>query len=469
MKTSFVFDNLRLSNTKSGLRMTETKDLILQNDDRAELIDFELAILNSEIEVLKEKNRFNSWKADEIKERERRFFESLSRLTGQAICLDDLENKNPKILKWQFCQAVDDAFGELGALIQPSHEYMKFSLIRMKPDLKKYVPDVHKAGVFGYWEGYAIRSTEILREFSAENTSRAFNGDLIYWQAWLSASGHHFNQPITANEIKVFIVQHAEGLPYDVDHVLVEQRYKQSLGPHKIATIKRRLASLSVFLDVEKRDNPIRDFEVRKLLEKITKKYGETRRKGRAITKDILFAILDTCGNSLIDARDMALILFGWASGGRRRSEIADAEIKDLIPDGENFIYQMPRSKTDQKGEGKALPINGMAARCLKEWLARAGVTKGKIFRSVSKGGKVGEKITDVDINRVIKRRCEKAGYDPALYSAHSLRSGFVTEGGRQQCPIGDIMALSGHKSVNVAMRYYQAGSVKNNSAANLV
>ena len=69
----------------------------------------------------------------------------------------------------------------------------------------------------------------------------------------------------------------------------------------------------------------------------------------------------------------------------------------------------------------------------------------------------------------MVKRRCEKAGYDPKLFSAHSLRSGFVTEAGKQGKPIGDVMELSGHKSVTTAMGYYQVGNLENNTAANLV
>jgi len=396
-------------------------------------------------------------------------FKHLSEIEGYEITKDNIYSFN--IPRVSFCAAVDKTLGVPDALINPSHEYKKFSLIKHYPAAQRLVPKVDYilSPLKNALASMDIRSNEILREFSADNTERAFNGDLVYWQAWLSAVGFDFESPVSIDHVKLFAIQHVEGIPQEIDKKLVDQRYKQSLGPHKISTIKRRLASLSVALDLEKLPNPTKEKELRRIIEKLSKKHGESSKKGKAITRDILLAILDTCRDSLLDSRDRAVILFGWASGGRRRSEIADAELKDLQELGEDFIYCLPRSKTDQEGKGRNLPVKGMAALALKQWFQKAGIVEGKIFRSVGKSGKVGEKLTPVDINRIVKRRCKMAGYDPTLYSAHSLRSGFITEAGRQRCPLGDVMELSTHKSVSIAMGYYQAGNVANNSAANLV
>jgi lysine/ornithine N-monooxygenase len=37
-------------------------------------------------------------------------------------------------------------------------------------------------------------------------------------------------------------------------------------------------------------------------------------------------------------------------------------------------------------------------------------------------------------------------------FSAHSLRSGFVTEAGRQQIPLAETMAMTGHRSVQTVI-----------------
>ena len=58
-------------------------------------------------------------------------------------------------------------------------------------------------------------------------------------------------------------------------------------------------------------------------------------------------AILDTCGESLKGIRDRALLLFAWASGGRRRSEVTGATMKNLHRVGPNsFTYTLAYSKS---------------------------------------------------------------------------------------------------------------------------
>ena len=413
------------------------------------------------------------WDAEVTKKYRIQMNQNLSRISGVDVDLNTPTGKIfdlgiPRELVWQ---ALDATYGIPGALIQPSHKCLTYSLIRHDTDIEKYIPD-QTDNLSRILSSTWIRGQEILREFSSENTAKAFKGDLVYWQAWLSAIGYSFEKtPISIDHVKAFIIQHMEGVPIEIDQLLVEQNFKQALGTHKMTTVKRRVASLSIHLQRMKLSNPCHDPEVKKLLEKLTKKYSESKRKGRAITLDVLNAMIETCGDDLIGIRDKALLLFAWGSGGRRRSEVSEADIKDLEASGNiNFIYHIPKSKTDQKGEGRTVPVNGRAANALREWLQVSGIIEGKIFRSVAKGGKgIGEKITDVDINRIVKKRCKMAGYDPSQYSAHSLRSGFLTEAGKMGCPLGDAMALSTHRSVNTAMGYYQVGNLENNLAANLV
>jgi site-specific recombinase XerC len=52
----------------------------------------------------------------------------------------------------------------------------------------------------------------------------------------------------------------------------------------------------------------------------------------KAVTADILALLLQACaGERLVDLRDRALLLTTFASGGRRRSEIAGLQVADLV------------------------------------------------------------------------------------------------------------------------------------------
>ncbi|WP_342370376.1 hypothetical protein [Xanthomonas arboricola] len=59
-------------------------------------------------------------------------------------------------------------------------------------------------------------------------------------------------------------------------------------------------------------------------------KLGERPRKKTAITMPELEALLATCDDSLEGIRDRALLRFGFASGGRRRSEIAATDLRRI-------------------------------------------------------------------------------------------------------------------------------------------
>ena len=55
----------------------------------------------------------------------------------------------------------------------------------------------------------------------------------------------------------------------------------------------------------------------------------------------------------------------------------------------------------------------------------------------------------------IVRARAAAAGLQEP-YSAHSLRSGFVTEAVRQEVPLLQAMALTGHRSLNSFKAYYR-------------
>ncbi len=116
-------------------------------------------------------------------------------------------------------------------------------------------------------------------------------------------------------------------------------------------------------------------------------------------------------------------------------------------------------------------PLVGESARALEAWLNelfRQKITEGAIFRRIQEG-RITEPLQDRSVYNIIRQRAKLV--DPPLgkITAHSLRSGFVTESGRQNIPIGDAMALTGHRSVSTFIGYYRSGEVGNSSAARLM
>ncbi len=119
-------------------------------------------------------------------------------------------------------------------------------------------------------------------------------------------------------------------------------------------------------------------------------KRGERPRKKTAITLAELEAMLATCDDSLEGIRDRALLSFGFASGGLRRSEIAAADLRDLRRIGEaGYIYRLEHSKTQQAGVTATStpdkPVLDRAALALQDWLEASRITEGAIFRRLWK------------------------------------------------------------------------------------
>lgn len=54
-------------------------------------------------------------------------------------------------------------------------------------------------------------------------------------------------------------------------------------------------------------------------------------------------------------------------------------------------------------------------------------------------------------------------------FGGHSLRSGFVTEGGRQGIALPALMAMTEHRAVGSVIGYFQAGGVTDNPAARML
>ena len=97
----------------------------------------------------------------------------------------------------------------------------------------------------------------------------------------------------------------------------------------------------------------------------------------------------------------------------------------------------------------------GRVAVALHDWMHFAEITSGPIFREIRKDGSIAtNQLTPRLVNLILKKRCRMAGLDPAEFSAHGLRSGFMTQAERDGIPLMDAMRQSAHKSHQRAAGY---------------
>lgn len=324
---------------------------------------------------------------------------------------------------------------------------------------------------------------ELLREGESRNTLASYRSALRYWAAWFGLRyGVQITLPVPAPALLQFIVDHAQRstesglrheLPPPIDRVLVARGFKGKPGALALATLTHRVYVLSKAHHMRGLKNPCDDPKVKELLAMTRRAYakrGVRPQKKDALTRDPLQAMLATCDDSLRGKRDRALLLFAWASGGRRRSEVAAADMRFLKRAGSDFVYELAHSKTNQAGADHAdnfKPVAGSAAQALQAWLDAAKIREGALFRRVLRGGHVGAALSSSAVRDIVRSRAALAGLD-GDFSAHSLRSGFVTEAARQAIPLAETMAMTGHTSVQSVIGYTRAAPASS-AAARLV
>ncbi len=338
----------------------------------------------------------------------------------------------------------------------------------------------------------------LAKEGMGENSLRALASDLAYLEAWaLAATGGSLPWPAPEGLALKFVAHHlwdpaqreadpAHGMPPDVAAALAGAGLKRSDGPHAPATVKRRLGSWSTLHRWRGLLGPFASPALRAALRLAVRASARPRRRKslRAVTRDILDQLLAVCaGDRLADGRDRALLLVAFGSGGRRRSEIAGLRVEQCrdeppvaldpadpaSPRLPCMAIHLGRTKTAGADEDARVLLVGQPVEALRLWLERADISKGPIFRAIDQWGAIEERaLTPQAVNLILKRRCVQAGLNPSQFSAHGLRSGYLTEAARAGVPLPEAMQQSQHRSVQQAARYYNDAERRQGKGARL-
>ena len=143
---------------------------------------------------------------------------------------------------------------------------------------------------------------------------------------------------------------------------------------------------------------------------------------------------------------------------------MAAIRIEDLTWHKRGVTILIPRSKTDQEGEGREVEIPyglhdvSCPVMALENWVKIASIKDGPLFRRVGLYGNVGPALDKDSIGRIVKRLVKRAKLaNPDSYGGHSLRAGFVTEASANGATDREIMKQTGHKSIAMVHRYARA------------
>ncbi len=216
-------------------------------------------------------------------------------------------------------------------------------------------------------------------------------------------------------------------MPAAVERSLRDQRFLRTSGSHAPDTVRRRLASWSTITKWRGLTGAFNSPALKSAIRLAVRATPRPRRRksAKAVTGDVLSKLLATCStDSLRDLRDRAILMVGFASGGRRRSEIAGLRNDQLTieapitvggaPPLPSLSIHLGRTKTSGKEDDEVVYLTGSPVDALNAWLAAAKIDSGSVFRAIDRWETVSRRPIDPKaINGIVKQRAVRAGLNP--------------------------------------------------------
>lgn len=294
-------------------------------------------------------------------------------------------------------------------------------------------------------------TNEYIKAATANNTRKAYRSDVRHFKY----SGGLL--PATSEQIIAYLHNNAA-----------------SLNPR---TLTRRLTALKHWHLYQGFTDPTNDPLVRKTLIGIMKIHGTPKNKALALTIDQLEQLIKILESSdlLINYRDNALLQIGFF-GAFRRSELVNIKVEHINEVREGIEILLPRSKTDQTGQGKVCAIPyGKEKICpvtaLNRWLNKANIKTGFIFRKVTKHGTLGTNaLAAASVTLILRNRIAKLdNVNVQDFSSHSLRRGFATCASKNGASLPAIMKQGRWQHEGTVIEYIEESQRFENNAADLI
>lgn len=303
----------------------------------------------------------------------------------------------------------------------------------------------------------ALAALEVAQRYAklsmSDATMRAYKSDWKRFVAWCDTKGV---------------------LPLPADPGMVGAFIAAMAETHAPNSIRRCLVSISIIHKLNKFDWRPDHPEITAPLKGLLRTHGRPAKKAEAIGLDIVRALVATCADTPAGMRDRCMLILGFG-GAFRRSELVALRVENIRIEAEGLRVLIPRSKTDQEGQGRevGLPAGAHAETCpvraLAAWLALLGVKHGPLFRRVSARGTIGRNaLSPCAVWDILERRSALAGLE-STPRPHGLRAGFVTTAYNAGARDEQIMQHTGHRDLKTMRGYVRRAKLLSASPAGLV
>ncbi len=284
----------------------------------------------------------------------------------------------------------------------------------------------------------------------SRSTERALRSDLAIYGEWCAERGERA-LPATPETIAAFVDAKAE-----------------TRAP---ATVRRYVTSIAIAHRALGLEKTVKSPPVQLALKRMHRKKGRRQDQATGLTWPLRQRLLEAAGDRLLDDRNRALLAVAY-DAMLRRAELVSLQVPDLLEEvqGDSSLL-VRRSKTDCEGRGEVVWVGRDTVRLVRAWLDRAGIVDGMLFRSVRKGGRVGERLNPCQVPRILKAMAREAGLPDAVaggLSGHSARVGAAQDMVAAGIELPLILHAGRWKSTAMVNRYGERLLARRSGAAQL-
>lgn len=339
----------------------------------------------------------------------------------------------------------------------------------------------------------AIRYYDEIFTMLPKNTQRAYLSDMKLYHEFCiaeSLSGASSDMRVVEDTLKAFVLDMCKTKSNEKDP-------EKPFPPKSFATIKRRLAAISSFLDIAKLPNPIKKSKyfkeyVRLTLPKL--KIYEHQEQANPLTLELLNQVNNVFQPiNLQDLRDIAIVNTAF-DGLLRADEVVNLQVKDI--NRLNNVILIRKSKADQTGKGQFRYVSDRTLALIDAYVEAAnfdkrkgfmrskadpkGIFSGPLFRPIhsklttlrvpKKPNEDGLYTIPIDYKTVLRafQRIGKESSLPVSLSAHSARVGAAVSMAENNTPSLAIQNAGGWKSRAMPARYTEQASIGKGGMAEL-
>src|SRR5277367_277441 len=224
--------------------------------------------------------------------------------------------------------------------------------------------------------------------------------------------------------------------------------YRATMDALSPSTINVRLSAVRKMVS-EARKNGMLGAEEAANLTEVPNIPQKGTRLGHWLTREQASELLAVPDRSTLKGKRDYVLLAMLVGCALRREELAALDVDTIQLREGRWVL------ADLEGKGRrvrtvAIPV--WVKQGINTWMAAAGVEDGRLLRAISKGGKIGDTLSDWAVWSVVERSAKEIGIE--RFGAHDLRRTCAKLCRKAGGDLEQIKFLLGHSSIQTTERY---------------